>query len=235
VRIYRLIHADPTAAQLVATAAAADGQSDFDLAWTADVAGALGAGLPIGQVATGPVTVVNAANVVSVTGSAWFGAALTGDGSVYAWGWGTAIGSGSQNNPMPFVPLTSPPNDRIVSISSGYRSTATVSTSGLVYRYGDTSGRFLADTRRGAVAAAEGYSHTMVLTSGGKVYGWGDNFTLALRKDGTVWSWGSNNRGQLGLGPDAVTGSVYSATRRLSICAASSGSANSAASAPTRW
>jgi alpha-tubulin suppressor-like RCC1 family protein len=28
-----------------------------------------------------------------------------------------------------------------------------------------------------------------------------------------VWSWGSNNRGQLGLGPDAVTGSVYSATQ----------------------
>lgn len=137
--------------------------------------GALGTNDAVGATITSPGVVLNATGVVSVTGSAWFGAMLLNNGSVWTWGWGPSIGSYAQNNPVPFQTLSSTPGDPIISISSGYKSTAVVSRSGLVYRYGDVGTRGISDTRAGAIAAAEGYSHTAVLTSDGKVYVWGDN------------------------------------------------------------
>lgn len=138
-------------------------------------AGSLGAGLPVGQGSDTPVAVLNSADVVSVTGSAWFGAMLKKDGSVWVWGWGPSIGSSSRDNPQPFLTLQSTPSDRNIAITSGYRSSAVVTSGGLVYRFGDTAGHEVAATQPGAVAAAEGLRHTLILTSAGKVYGWGDN------------------------------------------------------------
>lgn len=191
--------------------------------------GALGAGLPIGQSTATPVRVGNLTDVRSVTGSAWFGAALLGDGSVWAWGWGSAIGYAAANNPTPRLIFASGAQ----SISSGYSSTAVVMTDGTVQRFGNGGRVRLDNGLANIVAAAQGGNHTLLLTSGGEVWAVGSNtngqggspvtgqdlsvptrvpgladvvaiaagarHSMALKRDGTVWAWGLNASGQLGI------------------------------------
>jgi hypothetical protein len=205
--------------------------------------GALGANLPIGQQANTPVRVSGLTDVRSVTGSAWFGVALLGGGSVWAWGWGDAIGYASPNNPTPRRVFASGAQ----SISSGYNSTAVLMTDGTVQRFGGGNRARLDNGLPSIVAVAQGGSHTLLLTASGEVWAVGANtngqsgspetgrslsvpaqvpgladvvaiaagaaHSFALKRDGTVWAWGLNSSGQLGI--NASLGQTHVPTQLL--------------------
>jgi hypothetical protein len=154
-------------------------------------AGALGAGLPIGQVASSAVT-VPLADVRSITGNARHATALLGDGSVWQWGWGLDIGTvGGQptDNPMPQpvdtgngVPMTG-----VVAISSGFTSTAVIRKDGSVWRWGRYDGLHRISGLPFIAAVAQGGDHVLALSAAGLVYSIGDNRVGQLG-DGTFTS-----------------------------------------------
>lgn len=151
--------------------------------------GALGAGLPIGAVASSPVT-VPLTDVRAVSGSAWHGNALLADGSVWTWGWAAGVaGAATLNNPLPLsvnVSGSTLPLTGVVSITSGYYTSVAVKDDGTVWRFGATPALRI-DGLPLIAAAAQGGDHLLFLTADGAVLAMGNNKSGQLG-DGTLTS-----------------------------------------------
>ena len=185
--------------------------------------------------------------------------ALTTDGGVYAWGYnyyGQLGNSGTTNSAVPVAVNTSGPlaGKTVVAIAAGGNHSLALTSDGQLYAWGyNYAGQLgngstvsssvpVAVNVSGALAGktvimlAAGDSHSMALTSDGRVFTWGYNadgelgnystlnssapvavytsgvlsgkavigitagstHSLAMTSDGKVFSWGSNGTGELG-------------------------------------
>jgi alpha-tubulin suppressor-like RCC1 family protein len=120
--------------------------------------------------------------------------ALTTDGTVWTWGVGKALGTGSSADST--VPVQVPGLTRVTQISAGSDFDLALRSDGTVWAWGDNSAAELGDGNTGPgptpvqVTGLTGV--TQIAT--------GHDYSLALRSDGTVWGWGSNVFDQLGTG-----------------------------------
>ena len=135
--------------------------------------------------------------------------ALTGDGTVVAWG---EDDSGQSTVPAGL--------SGVVAVAAGDYHNLAVKSDGTVVAWGDnSSGQSTVPVGlRGVVAVAAGGAHSLALREDGTVVAWGDNergqskvpaglsgvvavaagevHSLALKSDGTVAAWGDNSSGQ---------------------------------------
>jgi alpha-tubulin suppressor-like RCC1 family protein len=129
-----------------------------------------------------------------------FTAAIKTDGTLWAWGNGTAgiLGNNQFNNRS--TPVTTfAGNTNWKQVSCGILHMAAIKTDGTLWAWGSNFSGMLGinDNNPGGIL-------TPVTTfSGGnnwKQVSCGTNFSAAIKTDGTLWLWGQNNTGQLGNG-----------------------------------
>ncbi|WP_177246093.1 stalk domain-containing protein [Paenibacillus sp. BC26] len=120
--------------------------------------------------------------------------AVRTDGSVWAWGGGTAsIGNGAT------TPAYTPMQlhlDHVNKVSGGYRHALFLKDDGSVWSVGGNEHGQLGNGKQTTAIttspiAVNGLSDIIMVSAG-------DNHSLALRNDGTVWGFGGNEKGQLG-------------------------------------
>lgn len=154
--------------------------------------GALGVGDAVGIGAFTEWATVPLTQVTAIAGDAWFGAALTGDGHLYAWGWGPAIGVPSKNsNPAPLL-IDDGSGSRNVAVSAGYDHTLVLKADGSVWGFGTNSSNVLGAGGSGSFHDT-GMGPAKAIAAGGTV-------SVVVRPDGTVWTMGRGAEGQLGNG-----------------------------------
>ncbi len=142
------------------------------------------------------------------------------------WAWGSNLNGQLGYNPVDFNASPTPrivPGlpDGITGIASGSAFSYAVDVAGEVWAWGNNSnsqlgnGTVMADSNipsSCATATIPSYIPVQVMTSlTDKLTGVikaaaGYHHGLALLSDGSVWAWGSNLLGQLGTGPNVVTG-----------------------------
>ncbi len=197
-----------------------------------------------------PVDVVGlTSGIASVSSGGDHTCAVTNSGGVKCWGDNDfgQLGDGTYSDsyvPVDVVDLTS----GIISVSTGYRHTCAVTTSGGVKCWGDNDfgqlgdGTYsdsyvpvdVVDLTSGIISVSTGYRHTCAVTTSGGVKCWGSNYygelgdgtttysnipvdvvgltsgvafassgyrhTCAVTTSGGVKCWGWNENGQLGVG-----------------------------------
>jgi alpha-tubulin suppressor-like RCC1 family protein len=119
--------------------------------------------------------------------------ALTTGGTVWTWGRGDALGTGSTADST--VPVQVPGLAGITQIAAGYDFDMALRSDGTVWAWGTTDfGQLAGENASGRtpvqVTGLTGVTQIAV----------GNGFSLVLRSDGTVWAWGWNIWGQLGDG-----------------------------------
>ncbi len=181
----------------------AGGDSSFDVrgdgsawAWGTNNGGELGTGGGIGLPYPVPARVqAIPAGVLTVDAAAWYGMAIDRLGSLWAWGWGPAIGQAADNNPTPIeYGRLGSASQTVVAISAGYHGGLALRSDGLVFGFGqDAFGQLGAPAGHSGLRQVAGLSGVLAVAAG-------EQHTLALDSSGTVWSLGSNAQGQLGDG-----------------------------------
>jgi alpha-tubulin suppressor-like RCC1 family protein len=142
-----------------------------------------------------PVKVTGLTGVTAVAGGGGRnGYALRRDGTVWAWGGGSALGSTLSGSNTPVQIKTLP---WIVAISGGYGGGYALDVNGWVWAWGSNAyGRL-------GHGDSTTFSYTPVRVGDLKgvtaIAGSGFN-GYALGADGTIWGWGLNNLGQVGDG-----------------------------------
>ncbi len=177
------------------------------------VANSAWSGVPVavawGNNASGQTTVpTGLSDVIAMAAGKDHSLALKSDGTVVAWGTGTAVTG------MP-AGLS-----RVTAIAAGYNHSLALKSDGTVVAWGDStfSKTTVPTGLSGVTAIAAGYSHSLALKSDGTVIGWGSNtpygqttiptglsgvtaiasgyyHALALKSDGTVVTWGYTGYG----------------------------------------
>ena len=150
--------------------------------------------------------------VVASAGRGNFTLALSGDGSVWAWGTteedSSAPATSARGSPEP---VTGVP--RAVAVSAGSQHSLSLSESGTVYAWGDnffgqlgTGDRI--GQRRPVAVALPGIAIAIAA---------GQFHSMALLADGRVYAWGINSEGAVGRGDfiDAGTGQSSGLERRV--------------------
>jgi alpha-tubulin suppressor-like RCC1 family protein len=144
-----------------------------------------------------PVKIPNLTGIRSVAAAGGHSLALTGDGTVWAWGLNAVgeLGDGTTVNRWSPVQVNGlPPN--IIEIASGGGGNLALAADGTVWAWGDN--------RSGQAGSGDTADHTGVVQVMGlrevKAIASGYHHNLALSADGAVWAWGLNDKGQLGDG-----------------------------------
>lgn len=158
--------------------------------------------------------------VVALAAGPMHSMALTSEGRVYAWGFGS-LGDGLESvNVLPVAVSTTAPsalvNKKVIGIAAGDTHSLAVDDAGQVYAWG---GNVFGPLGQGSGYPSSG--STVPLVVGGALAGKvvaavaaSSSFSLALTREGEVYAWGSNSFGQLGNGstddsipvPTLVTG-----------------------------
>jgi alpha-tubulin suppressor-like RCC1 family protein len=178
-------------------------------AWGSNASGQLGSlaqgGGPVGN-QNAPLRIGTAGDWVAVAANTSSSYALKGDGTLWAWGLGSAgqLGNGlttQQNQPVQVLnPSLS--GARYVAVAAGADYVLALQADGSLWSFGsNASGQLgqggpVADTSMPAqilIATALSDNDWSAIAAGGE-------HSLALKADGTLWSWGDNATGQLGLG-----------------------------------
>jgi hypothetical protein len=124
--------------------------------------------------------------------------ALTTDGTVWTWGNGLVLGTGSSTDST--VPVQVPGLASITQVSAGLGFDLALRSDGTVWAWGLNQFGQLGDGTTGSTplipVQVTGLTGVTQIAAG-------NQFGLALRSDGTVWSWGFNEDGQLGDGNTA--------------------------------
>jgi alpha-tubulin suppressor-like RCC1 family protein len=157
-------------------------QSNVVASWGNNSNGQLGDGTTTGRSQYGDIHALGN-DVVQVSAGYYFGLALRGDGTVWAWGNNGAgqLGDGtttSRTTPVQVKGLTG-----VTQVAAGALSLA-LRSDGTVWTWGNHELTPVQVTGLGGVTKISA----------------GSTFNLALRSDGTVWAWGDNQHGQLGNG-----------------------------------
>jgi alpha-tubulin suppressor-like RCC1 family protein len=136
-------------------------------------------------------------NVTAIAGGGGDGYALRGDGTVWAWGYGTygELGNGSTNDSAVPVQVSGLTNVTAIAGGAGGNGYALRSDGTLwAWGYGTYGGLGNGSTNDTAIPV-----HVSGLTNVTAVAG-GLGTGYAVRGDGTVWAWGWGYNGQLGNG-----------------------------------
>ena len=168
--------------------------------WGAGGVGALGNGLPSGDISS-PTQVGSGTYWSTVAGGHYFGIAVRSNGTLWSWGQAANGVLGrtdlvDRSSPTQIGGLTT--WSKVACFESG---AVAIKTDGTLWAWGGGGSGQLA---QGADLASKS-SPVQVggLTNWQEIscfrYG-----SVALKTDGTLWSWGYNNKGQLGVG-DTVT------------------------------
>lgn len=265
VRVYRLRHDGfGASAEQVTSVPAVEGQTKFQLPWTANTAGTVQDDIagkpnfyafvvdkPLALVSgffpfeLGAVTARDVGAQGLIAGGGTHSLAIDGAGRVASWGtdFGGALGRDNPSN-LPNYVDGLPAGVKAKAVSAGAWTSVALLENGQVYAWGygpdvgpatGFAGQAEVPTAQRvnlpgviAVGIATRYRNSLVLTSGGEVYGFGRSSTsregyvtqiningvkaiavgeghgLALRYDGTVWAWGVDTHGQMGGVGDSV-------------------------------
>jgi alpha-tubulin suppressor-like RCC1 family protein len=173
-------------------------------AWGYNNEGQLGNGTSDIDLHPTPVQVSGLTGVTGVAAGGWYGLALKGDGTVWAWGINSVgqLGNGTTTNSNTPVEVEGAGGSGyltdVTAIAAGGRHSLALRRDGTVWAWGWNSFGQL------GIGTSDSSPHpTPVQVSGltdviAVAAGYGHS--LALRRDGTVWAWGRNNWGQLGNG-----------------------------------
>ncbi len=217
-RIYRLRHGGSTSAEAVATAVASDGQVNFTLLWTADVAGkvyddiaakpnfyAFVVDKPLAPVSgffpfeLGPVVANDSGTQGLIAGGGTHSVAINRAGQVATWGTdlGGALGRDNPSNLPNFVDGL-PAGVKARAVAAGAWHSVAVLENGKVYAWGFG----------GTVARATGFSGQAEVPTAQEVFidrgviatavATRYRHTLVLTSTGAVWGFGPNREGALG-------------------------------------
>lgn len=127
--------------------------------------------------------------------------AVTEDGQVLSWGWGSngQLGNGSTYDEAVPTEVKGLGSQRVAAVACGYYHTAVVTEDGLVLCWGKgNSGQLgLGDDRSSLtpLAISSLRQHKIRDVSCGMAH------TLAISEEGLLFAWGSGADGQLGVGP----------------------------------
>ena len=169
-------------------------------AWGLNSAGELGDGTTTSRSA--PVKVKGLSGVTQVAAGGlpgWAGhsVALTGDGSVWAWGYGKSgqLGRGALGTSG--TPAKVPGLSTVTQVAAGGDNTYALKADGTVWAWGDNSFGQIGNSKAGKTQSSPlqvtGLSNVVRIGAGGVM-------AFAVTADGTVWGWGDDNTGQLGDG-----------------------------------
>ena len=121
---------------------------------------------------------------------------LKGDGTLWGWGRGGALGDGSGREETRLEPVQAHNLSGITRLDASSSHAAALTATGRVWTWG--SGLLGAlghgDSNR------QPFPKEVEALSGLVDIAAGSQFTLAVKEDGTVWAWGDNSEGQLGDG-----------------------------------
>jgi alpha-tubulin suppressor-like RCC1 family protein len=174
--------------------------------WGANESGQMGTGnatassLPIEVPLSG---VLAGKTIVATAGGISHTLALTSDGKVFAWGSNAygQLGNGSTvNSSVPVAVSASGllAGKTVVAIAAGGSHSLALTSDGKVFSWGENNTLPVAMSASGALAGK-----TVVAIAAGSyqvAYQFNNSHSLALTSDGKVFAWGSNTNGQLGNG-----------------------------------
>lgn len=121
---------------------------------------------------------------------------LKGDGTVWGWGRGGALGEGTSRQENQLQPVQAERLTGVVSLDASAGHSVALSAPGDVWTWG--SG-LLGALGHGDAARID-YPEKVEAVTGVIDIAAGSSFTLAVKDDGSVWAWGDNSEGQLGDG-----------------------------------
>ncbi|MCL2680805.1 MAG: Ig-like domain-containing protein, partial [Coriobacteriia bacterium] len=128
--------------------------------------------------------------------------ALKTDGTLWAWGGGTATGLGISFAERQETPAQVGTATNWAAISAGGTHSMAIRSDGTLWIWGWNFGGQLGMP---GLATGWGGDHLTIPTQLGTATNWahvsaGGNHSHAIRQDGTLWAWGENHAGELGLG-----------------------------------
>ncbi len=136
-------------------------------------------------------------DMVQVSAGYYFGLALRGDGTVWAWGSNGSgqLGDGtttSRSTPVRVTGLTG-----VTQVAAGGAFSLALRSDGTVWAWG---GNGIGQLGHGTTSDHELAPVQVTGLTGVTKISAGAGFSLALRSNGTVWAWGDNRYGELGNG-----------------------------------
>lgn len=152
--------------------------------------------------------------------------ALSSTGRVFGWGFNlygqltnTALGIEIQTptDITSAFPLTE--GETIVSITTGYNSSAVLTSNGRVFTFGNNEDGQLGDGTNTYQPAPVDITSNFNLSEGETIISitLGGNFSSALSSNGRVFTWGNNNEGQLGNGTNINSNLPVDITSQFSL------------------
>jgi alpha-tubulin suppressor-like RCC1 family protein len=138
--------------------------------------------------------VVGLTNVTAIAMGVFFSAAVTSDGSVWAWGSDVSgqLGQGAVKNVS--VPQVVPGLTGVVQVAAGNHFSLALKQDGTVWAWGGNDNNAIGNgtnTDQPSPIQVQGISGVVAIAAGVS--------SFAVKSDGTLWAWGSNFYGEIGV------------------------------------